>query len=250
MTGGLLLHGRIVRLFGPPTLRPRAALAACRAEQAGQHAYRGLMRSRLLVLVSGEGTLLQHLIDACATGSVRAQIVAVGSDRYGTRAASRAESAGIETFVCRVDDYGSRADWDKALTEACAAYQPDLVVSAGFMKLFGPQFLDEFAGRCINSHPALLPSFPGMHGVRDALAYGVKVTGCTVFLVDSGLDSGPVVAQQAVLVRDDDDQETLTERIKSAERALLSDTVAAMLTDGWSVTGRTVRLGGSGGSRQ
>ncbi len=181
--------------------------------RVGQHVYRGLMRSRLLVLASGEGTLLQHLIDACATGSV------------------------------------GRADWDKALTEACAGYQPDLVVSAGFMKLFGPQFLDEFAGRCINSHPALLPSFPGMHGVRDALAYGVKVTGCTVFLVDSGLDSGPVVAQQAVPVHDDDDEETLTERVKSAERALLADTVAAMLTDGWSVTGRTVRLRRSGGSR-
>jgi phosphoribosylaminoimidazolecarboxamide formyltransferase/IMP cyclohydrolase len=207
------------------------------------------MRSRLLVLASGEGTLLQHLIDSCRTGSLRAQIVAVGSDRHGTRAASRAEAAGIATFVCRLGDYSDRADWDKALTEACAGYQPDLVVSAGFMKLFGPQFLDEFAGRCINSHPALLPSFPGMHAVRDALAYGVKVTGCTVFLVDSGLDSGPVVAQQAVQVRDDDDEETLTERIKSVERALLAETVAAMLTDGWSVTGRTVRLGGSGGSR-
>jgi len=217
--------------------------------RVGQHVYRGLMRSRLLVLASGEGTLLQHLIDVCATGSVRAQIVAVGSDRDGTRAAGRAEAAGIETFVCRVGDYDGRADWDKALTEACAGYQPDLVVSAGFMKLFGPQFLDEFAGRCINSHPALLPSFPGMHGVRDALAYGVKVTGCTVFLVDSGLDSGPVVAQQAVPVHDDDDEETLTERIKSAERALLADTVAVMLTDGWSVTGRTVRLRRSGGSR-
>jgi len=208
------------------------------------------MLSRLLVLASGEGTLLQHLIDACGKGSVQAQIVAVGSDRHGTRAERRAKAAGIETFVCRVGDYASRADWDKALTEACAGYRPDLVISAGFMKLFGPQFLDEFAERCINSHPALLPSFPGMHGVRDALAYGVKVTGCTVFLVDSGLDSGPVVAQQAVPVYDDDDEETLTERVKTAERALLADTVAAMLGDGWSVTGRTVRLGGSGGSRQ
>src|SRR5260221_12564181 len=141
--------------------------------RVGQHVYRGLMRSRLLVLASGEGTLLQHLIDACATGSVRAQIVAVGSDRDGTRAAGRAEAAGIETFVCRVGDYDGRADWDKALTEACAGYQPDLVVSAGFMKLFGPQFLDEFARGGLHSPPAPLPAFPGMYVVRDPLAVRV-----------------------------------------------------------------------------
>ena len=167
------------------------------------------MRSRLVVLASGEGTLLQHLIDACAADPTGAQIVAVGADRHGTKAVSRAEAAGIATFVRRVQDYADRADWDKALTEACAGFRPDLIVSAGFMKLLGPRFLGEFSGRCINSHPALLPSFPGMHGVRDALAYGVKVTGCTVFLVDAGLDSGPVVAQQAVPVHDDDDEETL-----------------------------------------
>ena len=201
------------------------------------------MRSRLVVLASGEGTLLQHLIDACHAGTLGAQIAAVGADRHGTRAASRAEGAGIPTFVCRVSDYAERADWDKALTEICAGFKPDLVVSAGFMKLFGPAFLDEFSGRCLNSHPALLPSFPGMHGVRDALAYGVKVTGCTVFLVDAGLDSGPVVAQQAVPVLDDDDEGTLTERIKSAERVLLANTIGAMLAGGWSVAGRAVTLG-------
>ena len=201
------------------------------------------MRSRLVVLASGEGTLLQHLIDACQAGTLGAQIAAVGADRHGTRAASRAEGAGIPTFVCRVSDYAERADWDKALTEICAGFKPDLVVSAGFMKLFGPAFLDEFSGRCLNSHPALLPSFPGMHGVRDALAYGVKVTGCTVFLVDAGLDSGPVVAQQAVPVLDDDDEGTLTERIKSAERVLLANTIGAMLAGGWSVAGRAVTLG-------
>jgi len=202
------------------------------------------MAYRLVVLASGTGTLLQSLIDACAAGSVPAQIVAVGTDRDGTAAASRADAAGIPTFTCRVSDYEDRAAWDEALTQTCAGFRPDLVVSAGFLKLFGPRFLDEFSGRCINSHPALLPSFPGMHGVRDALAYGVKVTGCTVFLVDSGLDSGPVIAQAAVAVRDDDDEETLTERIKAGERVLLAETVAAMASRGWSVTGRTVRIGG------
>jgi len=217
---------------------------------AGRSVYRGLMRSRLVVLASGEGTLLQQLIDTCAAGPAGARIAAVGADRHSTRAVSRAEAAGIETFVCRVPDYQDRADWDKALAETCAGFGPDLIVSAGFMKLLGPRFLDEFSGRCVNSHPTLLPSFPGMHGVRDALAYGVKVTGCTVFLVDAGLDSGPVIAQEAVRVRDDDDEETLTERIKSVERALLAETVVAMLRNGWWVSGRTVRIGGSGGSQQ
>ena len=207
------------------------------------------MRSRLVVLASGEGTLLQHLIDACATEPTGPQVVAVGADRHGTNAVSRAEAAGIETFVRRVTDYQDRAAWDEAVTQACASFRPDLIVSAGFMKLFGPRFLGEFSARCINSHPALLPSFPGMHGVRDALAYGVKVTGCTVFLVDAGLDSGPVIAQEAVPVHADDDEESLTDRIKSAERALLATTVIAMLRDGWSVSGRTVRIGRSGESR-
>jgi len=206
------------------------------------------MRARLVVLASGEGTLLQHLIDTCAAKAAPARIAAVGADRHGTRAAGRAAAAGIETFVCRVSDYQDRADWDKTLTETCAGYSPDLIVCAGFMKLLGPRFLDEFSGRCINSHPALLPSFPGMHGVRDALAYGVKVTGCTVFLIDAGLDSGPVVAQEAVPVHDDDDEETLTERIKSVERGLLTRTVLAMLSLGWSQTGRAVRIGRSGES--
>jgi phosphoribosylglycinamide formyltransferase-1 len=123
-----------------------------------------------------------------------------------------------------------------------AKHQPDLVVSAGFMKLAGSAFLDRFGGRYLNTHPALLPSFPGMHGARDALEYGVKITGCTVFLVDAGVDTGPVVAQRAVPVLDDDDEVTLHERIKEAERELLVDVVGRMARDGWHVSGRKVRL--------
>ncbi|HUD36765.1 MAG TPA: phosphoribosylglycinamide formyltransferase [Streptosporangiaceae bacterium] len=210
------------------------------------------MPFRLVVLASGVGTLLQQLIDACAEGSVPAQIVAVGADRPGTQAVQRAEAAGIPAFVCRLADYPDRASWDRALTCACDSYEPDLVVSAGFLKLFGPAFLAEFAGKTINSHPALLPSFPGLHGVRDALAYGVKVTGCTVFLVDAGLDSGPVIAQAAVPVRDDDDEESLTERVKAAERVLLAQTVANMAARGWSVSGRAFSYGSaeSGGGAE
>lgn len=201
------------------------------------------MAKRLVVLASGEGTLLQALIDGCADGRVPARIVAVGTDRDGTGAASRAVRAGLATFVCRLGDYADRASWDEALTSACAACEPDLIVSAGFAKLLGARFTEQFSGRCINSHPALLPSFPGLHGARDALAYGVKITGCTIFLVDAGLDTGPVIAQAAVPVLDDDDEPTLTERIKVSERALLTQTVAAMLAGGWTVSGRSVLVG-------
>jgi len=203
----------------------------------------GRMTARLVVLVSGAGTNLQALIDACAEQSYGAAVTAVGADRPGIKALARAQRAGIPTFVARVADYPARADWDRALAEAVAAFGPDLVVSAGFMKLVGPAFLDRFGGRFINTHPALLPAFAGMHGVRDALEYGVKVTGCTVFMVDAGTDTGPVIAQVAVEVRDDDDVATLHERVKVAERALLVDTVGAMARGGWSVQGRKVKVG-------
>jgi phosphoribosylglycinamide formyltransferase-1 len=201
------------------------------------------MTSRLVVLVSGAGTNLQALLDACALPGFPARVVAVGADRGGIEGLARAQRAGIPTFTHRVADYASRADWDAALTKSCAEFSPDLVVSAGFMKLVGTRFLAEFGGRFINTHPALLPSFPGMHGVRDALAYGVKVTGCTVFLVDEGTDSGPVLAQAAVDVADDDDEQSLHERIKVVERGLLVDTVSRMVTHGWSVDGRKVKVG-------
>ncbi len=201
------------------------------------------MRARLVVLVSGEGTNLQALIDACADERYGADVAAVGADREAIPALARAQRAGIPTFVHRVKDYSSRADWDTVLANSCAAYRADLVILAGFMKLVGPRFLDRYGGRCLNTHPALLPSFPGMHGVRDALDYGVKVTGCTVFIVDPGIDAGPVAAQRAVLVGDDDDEAALHERIKVAERALLVETVGGMVREGWSVHGRKVRIG-------
>jgi phosphoribosylglycinamide formyltransferase-1 len=202
------------------------------------------MNARLVVLVSGAGTNLQALIDASADPSYGASVVAVGADRDGIAALDRAGSADIPTFTLKVGDFQTRDAWDDALAAACAEYQPDLVVCAGFMKLVGKSFLAQFTGRCLNTHPALLPSFPGMHGVRDALAYGVKVSGCTVFLVDEGVDAGPVLAQAAVAVHDDDDEATLHERIKVAERALLVDTVGRMAREGWSVSDdRKVRIG-------
>jgi phosphoribosylglycinamide formyltransferase 1 len=201
------------------------------------------MRARLVVLVSGAGTNLQALLDACADPDYGAQVVAVGADRPGIAALDRAGQAGVPAFVHRVVDYPDRADWDRALTASCARAQPDLIVLAGFMKLVGKDFLAAFGGRVINTHPALLPAFPGMHGVRDALEHGVKLTGCTVFLVDAGTDTGPVLAQAAVPVLDDDDETTLHERVKVTERQLLVETVGRMVRDGWTVTGRKARIG-------
>lgn len=186
---------------------------------------------------------MQALIDAAGDPGYGASVVAVGADRTGIKALARAEQHGIPTFSVRVKDHKTRLDWDKALTSACRGFAPDLIVSAGFMKLVGVPFLAAFGGRFINTHPALLPSFPGMHGARDALDYGVKVTGATVFIVDEGVDAGPIVAQASVPVHDNDDENTLHERIKVAERALLTDTVGAMVREGWSVTGRKVRIG-------
>jgi phosphoribosylglycinamide formyltransferase 1 len=199
--------------------------------------------ARLVVLVSGEGTNLQALIDACRDADYGAQVVAVGADRGKIAALARADRAGIPSFTVRVADYPARQQWDAALADACAGHSPDLIVLAGFMKLVGPPFLGSFGGRCVNTHPALLPSFPGTHGVRDALAHGVKVTGCTVFIVDEGVDAGPIVAQACVPVDDDDDEATLHERIKATERALLVSTVGRMVREGWSVRGRKVRIG-------
>jgi len=180
------------------------------------------------VLVSGSGTLLQSLIDEVEAGSLTVEIVAVGADRRSAYGLTRAIRAGVPTFVVPLAKGGDRAAWDEALAAQVASYEPDLVVLAGFMKLVGPAFLAQHGGRTINSHPALLPSFPGAHGVRDALAYGVKVTGCTVILVDEGVDTGRIVAQEAVVVADDDTEESLHERIKTVERRLLVDVVRTL----------------------
>ena len=192
--------------------------------------------------MSGAGTNLQALLDACAEPDYGAQVVAVGADRKEIEGLARAERAGIPTFVLRVPDFPDRDAWDAALTEAVAEHEPSLVVLAGFMKLVGPDFLAEFGGRVINTHPALSPSFPGMHGPADALAYGVKVTGCTLFFVAAGVDDGPVIAQAAVPVLDDDDTGTLHERIKTAERALLVDVVGRLARRGWTIDKRKVTI--------
>jgi phosphoribosylglycinamide formyltransferase-1 len=200
-------------------------------------------RLRLVVLVSGAGTNLQALLDATEDPAYAADVVGVGADRDGIEGLERARRAGIPTFVHRVEDHADRADWDAALTASCRELGPDLVVLAGFMKLVGTAFLSEFEGRCVNTHPALSPAFPGMRGPADALAYGVKVTGATLFVVDAGVDTGPIVAQTAVEVRDGDDVATLHERIKVAERRMLVDAVGRMAREGFTISDRKVRFG-------
>jgi phosphoribosylglycinamide formyltransferase-1 len=193
--------------------------------------------------VSGSGTNLAALLEASQDPAYGATVVAVGADRDGIEGLARAERAGVPTFVLRVADFAGREAWDSAFADAVAKHEPDLVVCAGFMKLVGEEFLDRFGGHVINTHPALLPAFPGMHGARDALAHGVKVAGCTLFVVDHGVDTGPIIAQRAVDVLDSDTEDSLHERIKAAERSMLVDTVGRMARDGWHFTDRKVTIG-------
>lgn len=183
---------------------------------------------RIVVLVSGSGTNLQALIDAAASGQLRAEIVAVGSNAPGCGGLERAAGAGIPTFAVPLEKGATaerRAQWNRELCAAVREHQPDLLVSSGFMRIVSAEFLETVGVPYINTHPALLPSFPGAHGVRDALAHGVKVTGCTVHQVDAGVDTGPILAQAAVPVHEDDDEASLHERIKSEERRLLIETL-------------------------
>jgi phosphoribosylglycinamide formyltransferase-1 len=197
--------------------------------------------ARLVVLASGTGSLLESLLEA-AVGDYPGRIVAVGVDRE-CRAQDVAAAASVPCYAVRLGDYPDRESWDAAITDATAAHEPDLIVSAGFMKILGPRFLSRFMGRIINTHPALLPAFPGAHAVPEALAYGVKVTGCSVHLVDAGTDTGPILAQQPVPVLDDDDEATLHERIKVVERRLLVDVLEALATRGVTWTGRKATIG-------
>lgn len=197
--------------------------------------------ARVVVLASGTGSLLNSLLEA-AVGDYPARIVAVGVDR-DCRAAEIAAAASVPSFTVRLKDHPDREAWDAAITDVAVAHTPDLIVSAGFMKILGPQFLSRFYGRILNTHPALLPAFPGAHAVAEALAYGVKVTGCTVHLVDAGTDTGPILAQQPVPVLDGDDEVTLHERIKVTERRMLVDVVAAIAMGGLSLIGRKATLG-------
>jgi phosphoribosylglycinamide formyltransferase-1 len=203
---------------------------------------RRVPRTRMVVLISGTGTLLQALLDACADPHYPAEVVAVVADSAAASGLERARSAGVPAVPVALADHPDRAAWDRALRDALEFFEPDWVVSAGFMRILGPAVLSAFPLRVVNTHPALLPSFPGAHAVRDALAHGVRVTGSTIHLVDEGVDTGPIVDQRPVTVEPDDDEASLHERIKVVERALLVDVVRRLATQTVHVSGRKVTL--------
>jgi len=198
--------------------------------------------TRIVVLASGGGSNLAAMLAAHSSGQWGGRVVAVGSDVPDCGALDLAAEAEVPTFALAPRDFPHRSEWDVALADQVDRFEPDLVVCAGFMRILGDEFLSRWDGRAVNTHPALLPSFPGAHGVRDALAYGVKLTGVTVHLVDGGVDTGPIIAQRAVPVRDDDDESSLHERIKSVERRLIVDVVGTMARSGWQVEDRRVLL--------
>lgn len=197
------------------------------------------MRSRLVVLVSGGGTNLQALLDAEQSGY---HVVGVVSDRPGSTALDRAAAVGVPSDIVDPSTFVDRSEWDVALARSVASFAPDWIICAGFMRILGAPILDAFPWRIVNTHPALLPAFPGSHGVRDALDYGARITGCTVHLVDAGVDTGPILAQRAVEIRDGDDEISLHERIKVVERETLVDIVTRLCTLGCTVAGRKASI--------
>ncbi|GHC77053.1 phosphoribosylglycinamide formyltransferase [Nocardiopsis terrae] len=199
------------------------------------------MSARVVVLISGTGSNMAALMEAAKDPEYGAEIVAVGSDREGTRGVEVARAAGVPTFVVPFRSYADRSAWDTAMSDRIAEHAPDLVVSAGFMRILGPAVVGRH--QAVNIHPALLPSFPGAHAVRDALAHGVRVTGTTIHFLDEGVDSGPIIDQVAVPVEDGDDEASLHERIKTVERRMLVDTVGRLAREGWTIDGRHVRFG-------
>ncbi|MBL0884735.1 phosphoribosylglycinamide formyltransferase [Myceligenerans indicum] len=208
------------------------------------HAIETSSASRLVVLASGGGSNLAALLAAHDDPAYGARVVGVVTDRPGAGALDLAQAAGVPSAVVAMKDFEDRAAWNQGIADAVRVFRPDWLVLAGFMRILAPEFLRRFEGRVVNTHPALLPSFPGAHGVRDALAHGVRITGCTVHLVDDGVDTGPILAQAAVPVHDGDDESALHERIKVAERALLVDTVGRLAREGLYVAGRHATIGG------
>ena len=199
------------------------------------------LSARVVVLISGTGSNMAALMEAAKDPDYGAEIVAVGTDREGTRGIEVAEAAGVPTFSVPFRAYADRAQWDAAMSDRIAEHEPDLVVSAGFMRILGPAVVGRH--QAVNIHPAMLPSFPGAHAVRDALAHGVRITGTTIHFLDEGVDSGPIIDQVAVPVEDGDDESSLHERIKVVERRMLVDTVGRLAREGWTIDGRYVRFG-------
>ncbi len=198
---------------------------------------------RAAVLVSGSGTNLQALLDAEAAGQLAARVCVVVSNKPGVRALERARDAGVPHLVMPHGEHPTREAYDAAVVAALRAHGAEMVVLAGFMRLVTPVLLDAFPRRVLNVHPSLLPAFPGLDAQGQALAWGARVTGATVHLVDAGLDTGPIVAQAPVPVLDDDTRDTLAARILREEHRLLVSAVNALATGRVAVEGRRVKIG-------
>lgn len=199
-------------------------------------------RIPVVALASGTGTIFQALLDAAFETDYPVDIAALLTDKPGSGAARRARGAGVPVHVVDPTEFADRAAWDEALTAAAAKYSPEWLISVGFMRILGPTFLATFPDRVLNTHPSLLPSFPGKQAVSDALAYGVTVTGCTLHVVDAGVDTGPVVAQRVVEVLPDDTQTVLHDRIKTVERQLVVEVLDRVATNGLVITGRKAQI--------
>ncbi len=202
--------------------------------------------TRLAVLISGGGSNLRALLDVIAADAgFGGEVVVVGSDRTDAAGLEHARTAGVATVVeelPRGADAATRAAWEQRLTEGLAAHQPEVVVLAGFMRILSGGFLARWPDRVVNTHPSLLPAFRGAHAVREALAHGVKLTGCTVHLVDEEVDHGPILAQEAVPVLPGDTEVALHERIKAVEHRLLPACVRALCHDHVTVVGRRAEV--------
>jgi len=197
-----------------------------------------VLNRRLAVLISGRGSNLQSILDAIGNRTLDAAVVVVISNRIDAAGLTRARAAGIETMSVLLRDFPSRDDCDRAIVEILRARNVGLVCLAGYMRIVGRPLLEAFEDRILNIHPSLLPSFPGLEAQRQALEYGVQVTGATVHLVTDGLDDGPIVAQRAVPVLTDDSAETLAARILVEEHRIYPEAIRLVLEGGWSVDGR------------
>mgnify|MGYP000992902073 CR=1 FL=1 len=200
--------------------------------------------SRIVALASGRGTNLQAIIDASESGRLSGEVVGLISDNPNAAALKRARRHGIPEVVVERRSYPSKRDFDRKLAEAVRQFAPDLIVLAGFMRLLGRDFLDEFPGKVINIHPSLLPSFQGLDAQKQALEYGVRYTGCTVHFVDEGTDTGPIIGQRVVPVMPDDTEDTLAARILVEEHALMVECINAVLAGRVRRDGRKVIMYG------
>jgi phosphoribosylglycinamide formyltransferase-1 len=196
------------------------------------------------VLASGRGSNLQAILDACAQPGFPARVAVVISDRERAAALERARAAGVEALWVDPEAFADREAFDQALVRELEKRGVGLVCHAGFMRILSPAYVRAFAGRALNVHPALLPAFPGLHAQRQALAHGVKVTGATIHFVDEGVDTGPIVLQAAVPVREDDTEEALASRILAEEHRLFPEAIRLFAEGRLEVTGRRVRIRG------